>query len=298
MRQGSESSRWDRRRRCRCTAAQGQTSPRSCRSKLRSPRRRCSARTLVARTLPARWQFARPPRVSASQPTRSANRRSCLLGQLAPCARVVELHIQNRHWARAVAVLERLVSLTRGPERACNLIALAGILHSELDAPAEGVAIYDRALDEDPGDRRIFVRIENLLVERQQWRKLTRAYRRMIERLGANPPPDRRPWLLDLWRAPAGVRRRHLRALASATAAYEACVSPAPEDARQRSALAEVYETRGRAGLEPAVMTCDRARLREEARPQGARRRNTRRYCDDEQRRGRAPQPARRPNRL
>ena len=166
---------------------------------------------------------------------------------------LVELHTQNRHWSRAVDVLERLVSLTSGREKVCYLVALASILNSELDAPGEAVAIYDRALDEDPGDRRTFERIEHILVERQQWRELTRAYRRMIKRLGANPPSEQRPWLLGLWRALADICRRCLRDLAAATAAYEVCVSLAPDDGRQRTALAEAYEAQGREGFARAL---------------------------------------------
>ena len=80
---------------------------------------------------------------------------------------LVEIHTQNRHWSRAADVLERLVALTTGREKVCYLVALASILNSELDAPGEAVALYDRALDEDPRDRRTFERIEHILIERQ-----------------------------------------------------------------------------------------------------------------------------------
>jgi tetratricopeptide (TPR) repeat protein len=166
---------------------------------------------------------------------------------------LVEIHTKNRHWSRAVDVLERLVSLTSEREKVCYLVALASILNSELDAPGEAVALYDRALDEDPNDRRTFERIEHILIERRQWRELTRAYRRMIKRLGGSPPPDKRPWLLGLWRALADTCRRHLCDLPAATAAYEVCVSLAPEDDRQRVALAEVYEAQRGEGFAKAV---------------------------------------------
>jgi len=166
---------------------------------------------------------------------------------------LVEIHTQNRHWSRAADVLERLVSLTEGRERVCYLVALASILNSELDAPSEAVALYDRALDEDPTDRRSFERIEHILVERQEWRELSREYRRMIKRLGARPPADQRAWLRSLWRALADTYRRYLHDLPAATAAYEVCVSLAPDDQRHRVALAEVYEAQGREGFSKAV---------------------------------------------
>jgi tetratricopeptide (TPR) repeat protein len=182
---------------------------------------------------------------------------------------LVEIHTQNQHWSRAADVLDRLVGLTTGREKVCYLVALASILNAELDAPAEAVALYDRALDEDPRDRRSFERIEHILVERRQWRDLTRAYRRMIKRLGGNPAPDLRPWLLELWRALADICRRHLRDLPAATAAYEVCVSLSPDDGRQQAALAEVYEAQGRDGFAKALATREqllkRARKADEA---------------------------------
>jgi tetratricopeptide (TPR) repeat protein len=166
---------------------------------------------------------------------------------------LVEIHSANRHWSRAVDVLERLVSITSGRDKVCYLGALASILNGELDSPIEAVALYERALDEDPSDQRTFERIEHILVERQEWRELARAYRRMIKRVGASPQLDKRPLLLTLWRALADTCQRHLGDLPAATAAYEVCVSLAPEDGPAREALAESYEAQGRDGFSKAV---------------------------------------------
>jgi len=166
---------------------------------------------------------------------------------------LVEIHSANRHWSRAVDVLEHLVSITSGRDKVCYLGALASILNSELDSPMEAVVLYDRALDEDPSDRRTFERIEHILIQRQEWRELTRVYRRMIKRLGSSPPADKRPLLLTLWRALADTCQRYLRDLPAATAAYEVCVSLTPGDGHAREALAESYEAQGRDGFSKAV---------------------------------------------
>lgn len=166
---------------------------------------------------------------------------------------LVEIHTTNRHWSRAVDVLERLAGLTAGRDKVCYLNALASILGSELDAPLDAAALYDRALDEDPTDRRAFECLERLLIALKDWRELARAYRRMIKRLGANPSTDQRPALLGLWRALAETCRQHLRDPAAAEAAYEVCVSLAPTDDDLREALAELYEARGRGAFSMAV---------------------------------------------
>jgi tetratricopeptide (TPR) repeat protein len=166
---------------------------------------------------------------------------------------LVEIHSANRHWSRAVDVLERLVALTSGQDKVCYLRALASITNVELDSPIEAVALYERALDEDPTDRRTFERIEHILTQREEWRELARAYRRMIKRLGTSLQLEKRPLLLTLWRALADTCRRYLGDLPAATAAYEVSVSLAPEDARAREALAEAYEAQGRDGFSKAV---------------------------------------------
>jgi tetratricopeptide (TPR) repeat protein len=167
---------------------------------------------------------------------------------------LVEIHTSSRHWSRAVDVLEQLVALTSGRDKSCYLNAMASILGSELDSPMEAVALYDRALDEDPSDRRTFERLERILVERQDWRELARAYRRMIKRVGSNLSTEQRPLLSILWRGLAEICQRRLRDLPAAEAAYEVCVSLAPDDSASREALAEVYEAQGRDGFSMAVV--------------------------------------------
>ena len=168
---------------------------------------------------------------------------------------LVEIHTHDGHWSRVVGVLERLAHLSSGRDKARTLVATANILNYELEAPLEAVDLYNQALDEDPDDRRSFERIQRILAARRDWRGLARAYRRMIRRLGANPSPDKRPWLLGLWQGLADLCWRNLRDMPAATAAYEVCVSLAPEDAQHHEALAKIYEAQGPAMFRQAVKT-------------------------------------------
>jgi len=118
---------------------------------------------------------------------------------------LVEIHTHDGHWSRVVGALERLARLSSGRDKARTLVATANILNYELEAPLEAVDLYNQALDEDPDDRRSFERIQRILSARRDWRSLARAYRRMIRRLGANPSPDKRPWLLGLWQGLADL---------------------------------------------------------------------------------------------
>ena len=168
---------------------------------------------------------------------------------------LVEIHTFNGHWSRVVQALERLVRVSTGADKARYLVATANILNYELESPLEAVDLYNQALDENPDDRRSFERIQRILSARQDWRGLARAYRRMIRRLGANPSPDKRPFLVGLWRGLADLCWRTLRDIPAAAAAYEVCVSLAPEDVQHHEALAKAYEAQGPGMFRQAVKT-------------------------------------------
>jgi tetratricopeptide (TPR) repeat protein len=166
---------------------------------------------------------------------------------------LMEIYTLEEQWLRAVDVLEQLVQSQSGKDKARYLVAMANILNYELESPVEAVELYNQALDEDPDDRRSFERIERILTSRQDWPELVRAYRRMIKRLGASPIAEQRPWLIGLWGGLAEISRVRQGDLATAAAAYEVCVSLAPDDHKQREALAVVYEAQGADGFAGAV---------------------------------------------
>jgi golgin subfamily B member 1 len=166
---------------------------------------------------------------------------------------LMEIYTLEEQWLRAVDVLEQLVQAESGKEKARYLVAMANILNYELESPVEAVDLYNQVLDLDQEDRRSFERIERILTSRQDWRELARNYRHMIKRLGATPPDDKRPWLLALWRGLAEISRVRQVDLPAAAAAYEVCVSLAPDDIPLREALIDVYEGQGAAGLAGAV---------------------------------------------
>ncbi|HJX54019.1 MAG TPA: hypothetical protein VJ801_14730 [Polyangia bacterium] len=166
---------------------------------------------------------------------------------------LMEIYTLEEQWLRAVDVLEQLVQTESGKDKARYLVAMANILNYELESPVEAVAFYNQALDDDPEDRRSFERIERILTSRQDWGELARAYRHMIKRIGALPSDDKRLWLLALWRGLAEISRVRQADMAAAAAAYEVCVSLAPDDNKQREALVEVYEAQGAEGFAGAV---------------------------------------------
>jgi tetratricopeptide (TPR) repeat protein len=166
---------------------------------------------------------------------------------------MLDIHSQNGHWSRAVEVLERLAQLSQGEDRARTLVAMANILSYELESPREAVEVFNQALDEDPQDRRSFEHIQRILSSRQDWHGLARAYRRMIKRLGNAMSVDQRAWQLSLWYDLGDLCRMELDDPRAASAAYEVCVSLAPDDLKYREAWACSLEGQGPTMLRQAI---------------------------------------------
>ncbi len=171
---------------------------------------------------------------------------------------LLEIYTLQQQWNRAVDVLEHLVQIETGKDKARTMVALANILNYEMNAPVEAVELYEQVLDLDPDDKRSFGRIERILTKRQDWAGLSNAYRNMLKRLGDTVPAEKQEWHLALWRGMAEVARVHQRDYATAAAAYEVCLTLNPEDKVVRELLVDVYEAQGGEGLAGAV------KLREE----------------------------------
>jgi tetratricopeptide (TPR) repeat protein len=166
---------------------------------------------------------------------------------------MVELHSELGQWRPAAELLLRLAESEEAGARAPYLVAAANIIHYELHATEEAIALYERALDENPGDGKTFERLERILSSQQAWREKARAYRRMIKRLGAADSESKRVALLGVWRGLAELFRNQLQDLPSAAAALEVCVKLEPSSLAEQETLAETYEATGPEGLRSAV---------------------------------------------
>jgi tetratricopeptide (TPR) repeat protein len=166
---------------------------------------------------------------------------------------LLEIYTLQQQWNRAVNVLEHLVGLETGKDKARTMVALANILNYEMNAPVEAIELYEQVLDLDPDDKRSFERIERIMTKRQDWAGLSRAYGNMLKRMGDTVPADKQEWHMALWRGMAEVARVHQQDYATAAAAYEVCLSLSPDDKVLRELLVESFEAQGPEGLAGAV---------------------------------------------
>ena len=100
-------------------------------------------------------------------------------------------------------------------------MAAGNIANYELHTTDEAVEFYNQALDDDPDDLKAFERIDKIMTAKKDWRNQERNYRKMIKRLGNEPPPDKKPTQIALWHALGEIYRSRLKDYKSATAAFE-----------------------------------------------------------------------------
>jgi tetratricopeptide (TPR) repeat protein len=165
----------------------------------------------------------------------------------------LELHTELAQWLPASEILLSLAEDAVPPERARYLVAAGNIMHYELGDSDAASELYERALDDDPGDLKTFERLDKILTGRKDWKEQERAYRRMIKRIGTTTDPDQRAALLLLWRGLAEIYRTRLGDPASAMAALEVCVQLDPDSLKEREALAELYEAAGSTRHQEAI---------------------------------------------
>lgn len=112
---------------------------------------------------------------------------------------MLEHAVSSERWQTAVDALRRLASRASGRERATFLVAAAKILDRKMAAIDAAVEACEEALDNAPDDTRTFERLRRMHGGREAWRELEGSVRRMIKRLGSDPPPELRGFQSALW---------------------------------------------------------------------------------------------------
>ena len=168
-------------------------------------------------------------------------------------AEMLDMYTDRKQWLPASEVLLSLAENAEPPTRARYLVAAANILHYELSESEQAMELYDRALDDDPGDLKTFERQDKILTARRDFKEQARAYRRMIKRVGSATDANKKATLLQLWRGLAEILRTRLADSTSAITAYEVCVQLDPDSKADKEALAELCEASGPDGLRQAV---------------------------------------------
>jgi len=149
-----------------------------------------------------------------------------------------------RDFAGVAHTIERIVSLDPDrSRRAKYLITAARICRDELGDPERAMALFDRALDDDPEALEAFSALDALLTAARDFRRLERAYRKMIHRTR-----HRGDKALDLrlWHALGLIYRDRLGEADAAVEAFRMAARIEPGEGR---IVAQIFESSDRAEL-------------------------------------------------
>ncbi len=147
----------------------------------------------------------------------------------------------QREWDRVVDTIQAIADTEDRIEAKAKYVYTAGvILRDELKRPDEALARFADALDIDPAQLKPFEAINKLLTQRQDWKGLERAFRKMLHRVvgQSNAELDQ-----NLWHNLGLIYRDRLQNFASACEAFSMAVAARPNDLDDRKILAELLET-------------------------------------------------------
>jgi tetratricopeptide (TPR) repeat protein len=166
---------------------------------------------------------------------------------------LLDLFSETKQWKKAMEILMKLADLEEGKVKARFLVAAGNIANYELHAADEAVDLYNNALDNDPDDLKAFERIDKIMTSKKDWKNQERNYRKMIKRIGQDPPEERKGTVVALWHALGEIYRSRLKDFKSATAAFEVCVQLDPDATARHQILAELYQLSGPESYDKAV---------------------------------------------
>jgi tetratricopeptide (TPR) repeat protein len=175
----------------------------------------------------------------------------------------MDLAIAEGDLRRVGELLLRLGALTEGAERA-RYLATAGQLAERQGSRVLATSLYERALDADPSDLRTFTRLERVLTRARDPKAQERAYRRMLERHGAERVASSPQIRAQLWRGLGEILRSRLGDMQGAVHAFSRAAALVPNDLECQVIVAELCE-RGTHPLQAQALAV-RSRLCAEAR--------------------------------
>jgi tetratricopeptide (TPR) repeat protein len=154
--------------------------------------------------------------------------------------KMLGLYSETRQWESAIEIIDRISALEERAEvRAKYANTVGVILRDELKNPDSAVDRFDQALDLDPtGALKAFEAINKILTQQKDWKKLERAFRKMLHRTTGKGDKVLEQ---NLWHNLGVIYRDRLRALDSAAEAFSMAAKLQPDNLQEHVILAELY---------------------------------------------------------
>ncbi len=153
---------------------------------------------------------------------------------------LVDVYRAHRQWKGVLRGLERLIHQEDdAAKRARYHYTAAVIYRDELGDLDRALDRFDRVLDDDRTYLKAFQATDAIMTRRKDWKKLERAYRKMIKRLPADGEHKLRSLL---WANLGEIYRSRMGDFKSAVKAFEVATGVEPDNLERRQILVELYE--------------------------------------------------------
>ncbi|MBA2660875.1 MAG: tetratricopeptide repeat protein, partial [Bradymonadaceae bacterium] len=160
--------------------------------------------------------------------------------------KLLDLYTKTKQWHESVQILMRIIEQESDAGRKSKYFYTAAVIfRDEIGDPLESVKLFDNALDTDVKMLKSFEAIDRILTQAKDWKELSRAYRRMLHRVGEHDDGTMEGIKTLLWQNLGEIYRTRLGDLKTATEAYKIAVGLNPSDSKIRLILAELYEKTG-----------------------------------------------------
>ncbi len=165
--------------------------------------------------------------------------------------KTLDIYTEQKQWRRAIETLGAIASTEQQTARRAKYrYAAAVIARDELGDTDLAVDSFNAALDDDHTLPKAFDAVDKLLTDKQDWRNLARAYRKMLKRVGEDAPTSQ---LLKLWTRLGDLCVDHLGDNEAAIAAYEVASSLEPDNMDRHEQLANLYLEAGEDRRDDAI---------------------------------------------
>lgn len=165
--------------------------------------------------------------------------------------KVMEIHTSTEKWDKVAETVLRLEAVEEDSSIKAKYHYAAGVIYrDELNDQDQALEQFEHCLEKDEKNEAAFEAIERILTNKQDYKALGRAYRRMFKRLSSATPAKERIALLNKM---GDIYLHKLNDTETAMAAFEAAVALDPSDAKRNETLAKLYIEAGPDMLDKAI---------------------------------------------
>ncbi len=170
----------------------------------------------------------------------------------------LDVYVEEKSWSRALEMLERLIACEKTTSVRAKYRHAAGLIcRDELGRSEDAATHLSAALDDDGSLERSAQALEELYIDRREWKALARFYRKTLKRLGPESPENadgKNEERRRIWTAVGDVCLSQLGERESALAALEVALTFGKATLERHKQIADLYVQAGPDKFDKAIL--------------------------------------------